>query len=286
MSENSSNYRVLIQATFPEIEIRSLRLHNHDGQFSDVVVVNEALIFRFPRSEYIAASMQREVAILTQIQGRLPLPIPSPIYTSETPVFMGYPMLSGEPVRADTFASANEAVVESAAHTLADFLRALHSISLPLGDVPLPVDETREDWAAMYGEIRDKLYPFIRPNARQEVSASFERALDDVEQWNFTPVLRHGDFGTRNILYDPETLRINGVIDFGAAGIGDPAQDVGAIWSLGDRLMKHFFHYYPEMTATLDRVRFIRSTYALQQALYALRDGNAEDFEDGIAQYR
>lgn len=285
-SETIGDYCKLIQSAYPEIEIRSARLHNHDGQFSIVAVINDTLIFRFPRSEFVAETMKREVAILAQLQGRLPLPIPNPVYVSETPVFMGYPMLSGEPVREDTFASASEAVVESAARTLAGFLKALHSIPLPLGDLELPIDEQREDWAAMYGEIRQKLFPFMRPDARQEVSANFERALDDSMLWRFDPVIRHGDFGTRNILCDPETMQINGVIDFGAAGIGDPAQDVGAVWSLGDSLMKHFFDHYPEMRQTLDRVRFLHSTYALQQALYALRDGNVEDFEDGIAQYR
>jgi aminoglycoside 2''-phosphotransferase len=285
-SENVSDYCTLIQMAYPEIEIRTARLHNHDGQFSIVAVINDALIFRFPRSEQVAETMKREVAILAQLQGRLPLPIPNPVYFSDAPVFMGYPMLSGEPVRHDTFASANEAVVASAAYTLADFLKTLHSIPLPLTDLELPIDEQREDWAAMYAEIREKLYPFMRPDARQQVSANFERALDDPALWRFDPVLRHGDFGTRNILYNPQTMKINGVIDFGAAGISDPAQDVGAVWSLGDRLMKPFFNAYPEMRLTLDRVGFIRSTYALQQALYALRDGNAEDFEDGIAQYR
>jgi len=38
-------------------------------------------------------------------------------------------------------------------------------------------------------------------------------------------VLRYGDFGTGNILYDPQTLTISGIIDFGFAGLGDGALD-------------------------------------------------------------
>ena len=34
-----------------------------------------------------------------------------------------------------------------------------------------------------------------------------------------------------------------------------------------------------------ERVQFYKSTYALQQALYALRDGDKESFDDGIAEY-
>lgn len=35
----------------------------------------------------------------------------------------------------------------------------------------------------------------------------------------------------------------------------------------------------------LGPARLYQGTYALQQALYALRDGNEEDFADGIAAY-
>jgi aminoglycoside 2''-phosphotransferase len=81
-------------------------------------------------------------------------------------------------------------------------------------------------------------------------------------------------------------MRLTGVIDFSSAGLGDPAQDIGALWSLGDPLMSHILDLYPEMRGHMRRVAFIRSTYALQQALFALRDGNQEDFEDGIQDYR
>src|SRR5262249_48843436 len=117
-------------------------------------------------------------------------------------------------------------------------------------------------------------------------SSSFETALNDQALWHFTPVLRHGDFGTSNILYDPPTMRVTGIIDFGFCGLGDPAQDVSAVCSLGDNLMPYFLAYYPEMHTTVPRIKFIRSTYALQQALYALRDGNKDDFEDGLRGYR
>jgi aminoglycoside 2''-phosphotransferase len=117
------------------------------------------------------------------------------------------------------------------------------------------------------------------------VRRKFETALNNSSLWDFQPVLRHGDFGLGNILYFSEKQRISGVIDFGFAGIGDPAQDVGALGSLGEKFMTHFFDFYPEMRSTIPRLKFIRSTYALQQALYALHDGNQEDFDDGIQDY-
>ena len=279
----ANSYLEQIRAVYPELAIHSSRLLTNGGQFSIVLFVNEALVFRFPRSETGAQSMARELTILAALQGKTTLPIPNPIYQHEInglPAFMGYPLIPGEPVQADTFASVDERVLKHVAEQIVEFLREVHSTPLDL-----PEEETRDDWAAMYQAFREQLYPFMRADAQAEVSANFEQALNNPQLWAYQPVLRHGDFGTRNILYDPQMWAITGVIDFGMSGVGDPAQDVGAIWSLGERFMEHFFALYPEMRTTVERVKFIRSTYALQQALYALRDGNQEDFDDGMQHY-
>jgi hypothetical protein len=90
-----------LSAAYPELSIGSARLHTAEGQFNDILIVNEALIFRFPRSPYIAATLAAEAALLTRLHGRLPLPIPFPIYHARDPQtgtlqFMGYRLLPGQ----------------------------------------------------------------------------------------------------------------------------------------------------------------------------------------------
>jgi aminoglycoside 2''-phosphotransferase len=124
----------------------------------------------------------------------------------------------------------------------------------------------------------------MRPDARQQVTDNFERALNDLALWDFQPCICHGDFGTGNILYADG--HISGIIDFTFCGIGDPAQDLGALLaSYGEAFIERVFTYYPQLRAALPRTRFIVSTYALWQAWYALRDGNQEDFDDGMRDY-
>jgi len=199
---------------------------------------------------------------------------------------MGYPILPGQPITYDTLTHQPESVVRPLAKQLADFLRALHTTPPPSSVSNLPIDGTPDTWRKIFEAIREKLYSFMRPDAQTQVTANFEAALNDPAFLQFTPLLCHGDFGTSNILYDPVTLQITGIIDFTLCGLGDPAQDVGAVMSLGENFTPHFLHYYPEMKATLARVKFIRSTYALQQALYALEIGNQADFDDGLRDYR
>jgi aminoglycoside 2''-phosphotransferase len=259
------------------------------GQFSDVLLVNQALIFRFPKSPTAAAELYPEVVILKALRGKLPLPIPDVRYLVEsTPgslAFMGYPLIPGEPLLRDRFAAIHDsAVLEQIAAELAGFLCAMHALP-PDTLSPAPaLYDGRAEWQQHLDEFRELLFPYMRPDVRQQVTDNFEAALGDAALWDFTPCLCHSDFGTGNILYAHG--HITGIIDFTFCGLGDPAQDVGAlIASYGEDFVERIFAHYPALRAALPRARFIRSTYALWQAYYALRDGNPDDFDDGMRDY-
>jgi len=275
---------------YPKLQIETIERFANEGQFSDVLLINKAIVFRFPRNARAAHSMAQEVTLLKFLQGKVGLPIPHPQYSradSENGelIFMGYRMLPGVPLRRDTLTNQEEAIIRRFAQQLAQFLQVLHQTAVAGLALNLSAHETRAEWAERYKAFQETLYPHMRPDARAQVKELFEAALNDSSLWDFDTVLRHGDFGMGNILYDPHTMSITGVIDFACAGLGDPAQDVGALWSLGDDFMDCFFASYPEMQNATRRIQFIRSTYALQQAYYALRDGNQAAFEEGIRDY-
>ncbi|MDQ2887094.1 MAG: aminoglycoside phosphotransferase family protein [Chloroflexota bacterium] len=70
--------------------------------------------------------------------------------------------------------------------------------------------------------------------------------LAEPRNFAYTPVLRHGDFGGSNILYDAEMQQISGVIDFSFATMGDPALDAAAISTLGDAFLQRISTTYPK----------------------------------------
>ena len=93
---------------------------------------------------------------------------------------------------------------------LADFLRVLHAF--PPVDLPqrLPgspseglVADTRTYWESMYAEVRQKLFPAMRADARRQITDHYEAYLDDTNLQRVYPCLRHGDFGGSNILWEP-----------------------------------------------------------------------------------
>lgn len=283
-------YLERIREHYPDITLASARLLTTEGQFSDIVIVDEALVFRFPRSAHGATAMQREIPVLKALQGKLPLPIPITTYVANDPdtdalVFMGYPMLPGQPLTRDVFeAIQDEHSVQQVAEELTAFLKVLHALPLKLVTSEPEPRDARVFWRQLYAAIREQLFPRMRLDARAAVAETFETALNNPDLWQFEDVLCHGDFGAGNILYSEG--HITGVIDFTTCGPGDPAQDVGALLaSYGQGFIKRIFSIYPELSSTLPRVEFITSTYSLQQALYALDDDNQDDFDDGIRDY-
>jgi aminoglycoside 2''-phosphotransferase len=279
-------------ASYPDLPIASARLHTAEGQFNDILVVNEELIFRFPRSPHVAVTLAAETDLLGRLQGYLPLPIPDPIYQVREPQsgalsFMGYRMLPGVPLwREATDRIADDAPLDRIAMQLAEFLHTLHTLPVAALGWNVPIVDSTDSWAAMFAQFQERLYPFMRPDARDDISQLFSALLDDLRRNPTRPALRHGDFGTGNILYDPQALAITGIIDFGFAGLGDPTLDVAALAaSYGEQFIARCYAVYPEMEHMLPRARLYQGTYALQQALYALRDGNQQDFADGIAAY-
>lgn len=280
-----------IRDVFPDIVIETHERHN--GQFNDIVIVNNALVFRFPRSVAAAETLDREIVLLTALQGALPLPIPDPIYSYVDPAtgrtaFMGYPLLPGVPLEPQHLTEIDdETTLDDIATQLATFLRALHRVPLDIIGTAMPVAEDQADWSALYADFREQLFPLMRPDAREAVSQAFDTYLNESRHFAFTPAMRHGDFGIGNILFDPATRQVSGIIDFGSAGPGDPAQDLGALLaSFGRTFVERMHPAYPELEGMLERATFFTSTYALQQALDALRDGDEEMFEDGIDSYR
>ena len=282
----------LIERRLPGFALGEARLLPASGQFNAVLCIDDRWIFRFPKSSYVAADLDHELKVLPNLHGLLPLPIPDPQFSARGPdsglvLFMGYPMLPGEPLLRERFATlqGDEGIVEQIAIDLADFLRSLHAIPpAAIGLDPAP-DRTREEWVQTYDDLRDKLYPYMRAEAQIDVSRHFEDALDDSTLWSFEPCLIHGDFGTGNILY--RAGKISGIIDFSFCACGDPAQDLGAlIASYGEDFVDCVCRHYPALCAHRPRALFYCGTYALLQALFALRDGDQAEIDDGIAAYR
>jgi aminoglycoside 2''-phosphotransferase len=280
-----------IQENYPDLLIHDTSLNNQEGQSNVLLIVNQQLVFRFPKFEAGLVALRREVSLLKQLQSLLPLPIPDPEFVSRNTntigkTFMGYQKINGEPLWRSRFQTIkDQQILKHLAAQLAAFLRELHAVPIEHLELDLPINDLPGEWENLYNEIRLFLFSKMRADAHQSVSRHFETFLNQVANHPFIPTLRHGDFGSGNILYDQETESISGIIDFGSAGLGDPAVDIAAAMTFGESFFSNYYASYPDIEALVERAKFYKGTFALQEALYGLKSGDLQAFERGIAPY-
>lgn len=286
------SYTQKIKKIDPNLRIDSIDF-NQEGQYNDVLIVNQSFIFRFAKVPDAIKTLHQEVTVQQKLKDHLSIKIPKPLYINIKPevlgeVFVGYTMIPGKPLWRDQFQKiTNGNTKQKIATQLATFLKELHHPSvLKVISEDLSQSDTQEEWIDLYRQVREKLYSFMRPDALLQVADHFEKHLGNSEQSFFEPRVRHGDFGTGNIIYNPESLSIEGIIDFGNVAVGDPASDfAGLLSSYGEDFYKQCSSIYPAMEQAYDRVKFYCGTFALQEALFGFENDDQEAFQAGIKDY-
>lgn len=97
----------------------------------------------------------------------------------------------------------------------------------------------------------------------------------------------HGDLGGDNVRVDPKSGRVNGVLDWDSARPGDPAVDLAALRaSLCPSAAWGLLLERVQVTAEeLDRATAYAATFALQEALLGVEQGDDKAVYRGLADY-
>lgn len=281
-----------IQEVYPDFHITEVRALENAGQFNIVLIVNEAWVFRFPRYLHAIEALRTETSLLRRLQNQFDVQVPKPVYSSlntATPdkAFAGYRMIPGEPLRPARLENIQDEMLrDRLARQMTAFLRNLHNLTGESLELDLPVFDRPEIWEAMYADVHEKLFPQMSPAGQKRISEHFESYLNQPRLHVYRAVLRHGDLGGSNILYDPERRAIQGVIDWGSAGLGDRAVDIAAVSTLGQDFLERVLVGYPTNEALLERAAFYKGTFALQEALAGLRDGDEGALQRGLAPFQ
>jgi aminoglycoside 2''-phosphotransferase len=247
---------------------------NADGLANDVVIVNNARVFRFPKHAWSREALAKEAKVLELAAQYVEMPLPVFDYVREDVV--SYPFVPGQTLYRDDILRLDEAGQNRLAAQVARFLQQLHTIPpdiLEKHNIP-PSDAVRTvaDYLQMFETVQQKVYPLLMSDGREWVRRLFSPVLDNSDFLNYSGALINGDLATYHILYNPAQEQINGIIDFGTAGIGDPANDIALLINgLGESFVRRMIGFYPEIQAMLDRARFMAGALELEWILGGLR---------------
>lgn len=257
-------------------------------------VVNGEWLFRFPIHANAAIELAQELAVLPQLQPRLPLPIPDYLYTgnpsAEYPwLYAGYRKLPGRPA----LELRDQAIdIAELGATLGRFLDALHG--LPVTDLmraglrlrPSGYHQPRVLWQRARHQL-SSLTPHLPASLLPRCSRLLEASRLPAA-WPLPPRLVHADLSMEHILLsaadEGSELEISGVIDWGATNLGDPAVDFTGLYHwMGEPLVRAALSTYSlslgDEEAFLARVRFYTLCTGLHELGFGLHTGRAEHIE-------
>jgi len=266
-----------IKKVFPKLVISTIRA-NTDGLINDVLIVNENLVFRLPRnSDWGVKLFTNEIKIIELARKYVEIQLPRFEYKSDD--LAVYQYIKGDALRREDIFKLPENEQDKIAEHLADFLKQFHEIpqvELKQNQIaPSDVNRSREVWLKLFEDVESELFSLMMPHVRESVREHFAPILADESFMDYEPKLMNGDLVPYHIIYDREQRKINGIIDFGTAGIGDAAADFAClIYNYGETFLAKMVKSYPEIENAIDRARFWAGTLPLQWALSGLRTKN------------
>jgi aminoglycoside 2''-phosphotransferase len=242
-----------------------------DGLVNDVLIVNEELVFRFARDDAGRRALEREARLLAFVRPRVSLPIPEVLQQHKDCIV--YRFIPGVPLDRQRLLAQDASTRKALLQQLGRFLHELHG--LPGDAVIGPVKAASgmaEDYEKLYQGIERELLPCMMIWARDWARELFRPALDGSLDLSYAPAVIHGDVTPYHLCFDLTTDRLNGVIDFGNAGLGDPALDLGSIiMAFGEGSLRQMGSVYPALSDLVDRARFHAAALELRWALAAVR---------------
>lgn len=272
-SADEATIREVLGREFPDLTVRSMHfLQNREDRCT--IEINEQLIFKFPFREKAWKEIVREQWVMNALQGHTSVAIPRPAFFMQTVRGYGYEKLPGVMLTDDYYWSLTGSQKQAFAVSIARFLSELHH-ALRVADavtagLDVPDDPLSSD------QLRRRLLPHLDG---QEQRLLVERMLEGYAQLNASAeprVVLHNDLHGWNVLCDPATAQLTGVLDFNGACIGDAHLDFRYFFYPDPPLLEIVLAHYTRMnTRALSLRRCILYAVAtdLTDLVYCTEEG-------------
>jgi aminoglycoside phosphotransferase (APT) family kinase protein len=228
---NATLVKQLIRAQFPQWAELPVAPIENGGWDNRTFRLGDSMSVRLPTALTYVAQVEKEHRWLPVLRPHLPLPIPVPLGLG-TPG-AGYPWpwsiygwLEGEPAHTGPIRDVGRFAID-----LAQFLVSLRGVDARSGPVAGTHNFHRGGSLTVYdAETRWSIGMLADEIDVAGVTEVWDEAV--ATSWQGAPVWIHGDVAETNLLV--KEGRLNAVIDFGCAGVGDPSCDLVIAWTFLD----------------------------------------------------
>lgn len=224
--------RAAIRIAFPVLPVASCAPLG-EGWDSAAWLIDETLVFRFPKRAAVARGLATEIALLPDLAAALPVPIPRFDYVARrgAPTDPAFPFVGYAALRGIFLDRAPELLHPDAPliADLANALRALHTFPRERAVAAGVPDRDWVGWVAHWEQFVARAMGDperrLTPAARAWAMALGERLLAELRRAEHPVALLHHDLSLEHILLSDDGTCLAGIIDWGDLALGDPALD-------------------------------------------------------------
>lgn len=209
----------------------------------DVFVINNELVFRFPRTEVVRKRLQTEIDFLNFFKDKTSVNIPHYVYISKQGDFAGYRKIPGKILTPSAFKTESKQNKEKIIHQLVIFINQFHSIDLAQFETFHP--KKRKDFIEIEERIeqqlKEKLFRKLSKHEISTIKNFYEESKQYLNQIPTCPI--HGDLYAYNVVWDKQTCQV-GIIDFSDILLGDAASDFEVFYDYGVEYVQKAYEQY------------------------------------------
>lgn len=286
----TSKKKKLLTKVISKLEIKGLKIIEK-GWDSFVFLVDNKLIFRFPRRKKAALCLELEKKILPEIKRTVSLKVPNFKFVNGNSdnfqkMFVGYDKIEGEEFSKTIYHYfKKQRVLPKISRQIGKFLTELHNFPIKKAKF-LGVKETGSFnyWTQYFNDVRNKVFPHLGKKEKDWSKKLFVAFLANKADFEFRKTLIHGDFGDCHILVNKEKGRVVGVIDFSDIAIGDAAYDFCGLKSYEDGFVMSVLNFYRRGfdAVFIKRINFYYQVVPFHLLLGGLNLKKREYFQEGI----
>lgn len=284
-----------IEAEAPGLQLHRPLTELGSGFRSIVVQDTSGTVYRIGKTASVAKGYRYETSLLPQISPYLPIAVPNARLVSDpSEVFAGgvisYPSLPGRPIKRSDATAQNW---QQLASDVATFLAALHQIPVSsLTDLESrPSLTTRSEFVEARSSTTPVMKAHLTSREFDELERWWDQLLSDTWMQEFPVSVIHQDFWHENLLVDPDSLRLTGVLDWEHSRFGDPAIDLIPAGYLGQNFAREVLAAYESSAGGLDshfadRLDYLRVLREFGGIRYSISHNDQEELIESIRKVR